>query len=141
MFRILLPILGAFLAIPQASLAGHYLTAYRDASGLDVTFEISEDRLATLPLWCPDCGPLPLSISKALAKARSAALARRPNIQSVRLWRFELAPMLDPSIEKQPWFYTFYFYAVSGGKIIHTGNVPEVILMDGTVVDPVPARH
>jgi len=108
-----------------------------DVDGNRRIFSISREVAEKLPNWDPEGGtPPPLSIAKAAELARAAARKRYPNCHDFALSMILLkATRSCHPVVPVKWFYAFQ---ITPGVRDNTfrGAGCEVVLMDGTVVDP-----
>jgi Family of unknown function (DUF5343) len=106
------------------------------SDGVRQVFAISKQSAEKQPAWSPEKDDPPLSISKALAIAKAAARKQRPKFDDfsllwIQLWGMNCYPPVP-----NRWFWVVHLNPVIDGETLHSGNVVEVVLMDGTVVTP-----
>ena len=136
-------VLGAILATTltaasAAALQPRYrvLFSTTDDSGHESEFRVLEMKLLSTKKWSPESEVPPLAIRDAIANARKRINPRRPSDLVVTKIELSVAPDGEDR-----WFYVIEFYDRTQLMKASPPWMQEiVVLMDGSVVDPVPAR-
>jgi hypothetical protein len=109
---------------------------FSNEAGKPVMLALSEVDLMRTPQWSPMEGDPPLSIAKASSIARAHFAIKRPGVSSLVLHEIELVPARCPSGER--WYYVFQFATHQRYEEM-PGWLVIAVLMDGTLIEPVPS--
>jgi hypothetical protein len=103
--------------------------------GRTLVFTITRERAESLPDWEPDTQPPPLALMKAINLAKAAARKRQPKFDDLKVTSVNLNGInCYPAIPGK-WYYVVHMSPVMDGRTFF-GGIWEVVLMDGTVVEP-----
>ncbi len=127
-------------AVSSSSSSGVY-----EAFGRTYEYELNEDVLSRAPTWFRNTEDPPLSADDAinLADMQRKRLIREGRLEpeNVRFeWRLGHAALVPFDAENGQWYWVVLFYAYMD----QTGPRQEfgsIILMDGTVLEPVLSEH
>jgi hypothetical protein len=140
----LLPFLLA--AVTTSALAGGpdcgdhpVMTAMKD-DGTAIGIVISEEQRKRSPTWNIESGEPPLSISKAVAAAKAWGKKTYTRYDDVRIHSVSLSPIGCFSV-KDKWYYLVNFSPIIDGNSVYGSGYFAAVLMDGTVVGPVPVKR
>jgi hypothetical protein len=104
--------------------------------GLTQVFSVARSLVEAIPDWEPEKGEAPLSMSAAVAAAKAAVARRHPKFDDFKATAISLHGInCYPAIPGK-WYYVVTFSPVVEGQPFFGGGFWEVVLMDGTVVEP-----
>lgn len=129
------------LAWSGAALADHSAHAVHllltDFAGKVFDYRIAIERAKSLPDWEPQTGkPPPLRGDRAVATALDWMKKRAPEVERFAVFRIELSRVTYIN-RGVLWHYTVYADAVHGTRRIPALGMQAVVLLDGTVVEPI----
>ena len=103
--------------------------------GRTQVFTITRERAESLPDWEPDTQPPPLALMKAIDVAKAAARKRQPKFDDLKVTSVNLNGINCYPVIPGKWYYVVHMSPVMDGRAFF-GGIWEVVLMDGTVVEP-----
>lgn len=103
--------------------------------GKVLDYSISQARAEKLPKWEPQKPSIPLPIHDAIAKAQAWTQKQNLKIESLVPNRIELDRVSYGKFFGL-WYYRIGFDAVVGGQRMHAWGLQAVVLMDGSIVEP-----
>jgi len=107
------------------------------ADGKSTIHKITEDEARKLPAWDPESGKdAPLTYPDAIVKGREWLKIRNPKMDDFKLRTISLERVGYGSIPDR-WFYRVDFDPVIGDQKLFGSHFFAIVLMDGTVVEPV----
>jgi hypothetical protein len=125
---------------------GVMLNDVTDAKGNRIQFHTDTDRLARTPDWSPGTQDPPLTITAVTRIAIEAGKRRLPKADDIAV-QFITLRKADAYGGSPPNKFTRWYYQVSvspivAGETFFKGSsiIDIVILLDGTVVEPTPAK-
>ena len=108
--------------------------------GRTIGIIISDEQRRKAPNWNIDSGEPPLSISKAVVAAKAWAKKTYTRYDDVQIQSISLSSFGCSSM-KDKWYYTVSFTPIIDGNAVFSGGYFAAVLMDGTVVGPVPVKR
>ena len=115
------------------------MTTTKD-DGTAVGIVITDDQRRKSPTWNIESGEPPLSISKAIAAAKVWGKKTYTRFDDVRIHSVSLSSIGCYSV-KDKWYYLVNFSPIIDGNAVYGSGYFAAILMDGTVIGPVPVKR
>lgn len=143
-----MPIFVAFLlgVISVAAKAGgpscgdHPVMTTVKEDGTAIGIVITDEQRSRSPTWNIESGEPPLSISKAVAVAKAWGKKTYTRYDDVRIHGVSLSSIGCYSA-KDKWYYLVNFSPIIDGNAIYGSGYFAAVLMDGTVIGPVPVKR
>jgi hypothetical protein len=111
--------------------------SHMTANGKSTIHKIQEAEAKKLPEWDPESGKAaPLSLDAAIKKGKEWMKKKNPNMDDFKVRSINLAKVGYGSIPNR-WFYKIDFDPVIGDQKLFGSRFTAVILMDGTVIEPI----
>jgi hypothetical protein len=136
-------LLAAFACMAQADRPGcgdrPVLTSIKD-DGTAIGIVISDEQRSKMPRWSIDSGDPPLALSKAIAAAKAWAKKAYTRYDDVRVDSISLSSFGCATARDQ-WYYLVNFSPIIDGNVLFGGTYFAAVLMDGSVVAPVPVKR
>jgi hypothetical protein len=114
------------------------LFSRQDEKGVVTEFRVSETKLVAMPGWSPESEPVPLNIAAAVTAAKKKLKPQRP--ENLLVVGIQLTAVNSGKLMR--WFYLIQCY---DSTQVRRSEPPAmqvaVVLMDGSVVEPVTVRH
>lgn len=105
--------------------------------GKDTIHSISVTEAQKLPAWDPEGGqPAPLALNTAIKLGREWLKKKNPQVHDFAVTTISVERVEDDSIRNR-WFYNVEFVSIIGGHENFLGRFWAVVLMNGTVVEPI----
>ena len=135
-------LLGAASAAAYAGpdCGNHPVMTMTKDDGTTIGIVISDERRKKFPAWKIGSGEPPLSISKAVAAATDWGKKTYTRIDDVRIHSISLSSISCLSV-KDKWYYLVSFSPIIDGNAVYGSGYFAAVLMDGTVVGPVPVKR
>ena len=112
--------------------------------GKTTIHKITEAEAQRLPEWDPESGkPAPLPLDVAIKKGKEWLKKKNPKMDDFKVRSISLEKVGFGSIPNR-WFYKIEFDPVLGDQRLFGPWFAAVVLMDGTVVEPIvrePGKH
>ena len=125
---------------------GVMLNDVTDAKGNRIQFHTDTDRLVRTPDWSPGTQDPPLTVTAVTRIAIEAGKRRLPKADDIAI-QFITLRKADAYGGSPPNKFTRWYYQVSVSPIVggetyfkRSSMIDIVILLDGTVVEPTPAK-
>jgi hypothetical protein len=108
--------------------------------GTTIGIVIDDGQRKRSPTWNVEAGEPPLPISKAVAAAKAWGKKTYTRYDDVRIQSVSLNS-LGCTSEKDKWYYLISFSPIIDGNAVYGGGYFAAVLMDGTVIGPVPINR
>ena len=108
--------------------------------GTTIGIVISDELRKRTPQWNIESGDPPLPLSKAVAAAKAWAKKTYTRYDDVKVECVTLNSY-GCAIAKNQWYYLVHFSPIIEGNALFGGTYFAAVLMDGTVVGPVPIKR
>jgi hypothetical protein len=118
----------------------HPVLTTTKADGTAIGIVISDAQIGKAPTWSIESGEPPLSISKAVAAAKAWGKKTYTRYDDMRIESISLNS-LGCSSSKNQWYYVVNFSPIIDGNVLFGGSYFAAVLMDGTVIGPVPVKR
>jgi hypothetical protein len=115
------------------------ITTTKD-DGTTIGIVITDEHLRKSPRWSIEAGEPPLSISKAVAAAKAWGKKTYTRYDDVRIQSISLDAIGCRSV-RDKWYYLVHFSPIIDGNAVFGGGFFAAVLMDGTVIGPVPVKR
>lgn len=99
-------------------------------------FEVDSTILAATPTWNSESEAVPLPLSEAIRIGTTQACAQRPRFDSCVCTVVNIQAV-DPRTWPSHWYYFLVFAPRMDERIYDEDRIEIVILLDGTVVEPI----
>lgn len=141
--RIFIVILSG--AVSTAAYAGpdcgdHPVMTTTKDDGTTIGIVISDEQRKKSPAWEIESGEPPLSISKAVAAATDWGKKTYTRFDDVRIHSISLSSIGCHSV-KDKWYYLVSLSPIIDGNAVYGSGYFAAVLMDGTVIGPVPVER
>jgi hypothetical protein len=138
MFLLAAAFTGAHAARPDCG--DHPVMTTTKADGTTIGVVIKDEQLKKSPTWNIESGEPPLSISKAVTAAKAWGKRTYTRYDDVRIQSISLSAIGCTSV-KDKWYYMVHFSPIIDGNAVFGGGYFAAVLMDGTVVGPIPVKR
>ena len=123
-----------------ASCGDRPLITWQKEDGTSVGVVVTEEQQNKTPKWKMGAGDPPLSLTKAIDTALAWGTKNYKRYDSVQIHSISLNS-IGCSAAKDKWYYLVHFAPVIDGNAIFGSGNMAAVLMDGTVVGPVPVKR
>ena len=107
------------------------------SDGKSTIHKISVAKARALDEWDPESGdPAPLSFKKAITEGKAWMMKKYPKMDDFQVRSITIEKMGWSSLRNR-WYYKIEFNPIVGGQKLFGSMFTAVVLLDGSVVEPV----
>ena len=118
----------------------HPVITITKTDGTAIGIVISDEQWKKAPRWKVEAGEPPLSLSKAISIAKAWAKKTYTRYDDVTIEGVDLNAHGCATTRDQ-WYYLVHFSPIMDGQRLFGGSYIAAVLMDGTVVGPIPVKR
>ena len=132
------PVLVLLIGFAQPSPADDLLNLFTHRSeDKEYAYSITRARALSVTRWADPISEPPLSVSRAVALAKEEVKRKHGKFDDFEVTAIDLRRVHYPPQLSDIWYYSVAFFPIIDGHRIYEGNYAAVVLMDGSVVEPI----